>query len=380
MRASARRRWLTIIGIVVVVAAIMWGAYWLIFLRNYESTDDAYVSGDVVSVTSREAGTILAVHVDNTQSVRQGQVLVELDPTQAQINLDAAEADLAQTVRTVRALFAKADEQRAQVMQAHIQLAQAETDLKRRAGASKDGAVSAEDLTHARDALDVAKAGVTASGSTLSQTLAQIQGTHIADNPAVLAAESRLRNAVLAMVYMHVTAPCDGVVAQRSAEAGEQVSPGTALMAVVPLSDVWVDANFKEVQLRRMRVGQPVTLTADVYGGSVTYHGHLAGLSAGSGSAFALLPPQNASGNWIKIVQRVPVRIELDRRELVDHPLRVGLSIAAEVDVSDQSGPLMTEKVRPSAPGDTTALTSIASANAMIARILADNGAQGTNP
>jgi membrane fusion protein, multidrug efflux system len=379
-RVTPRQRMLILVAIVVVVAAIIWGIYWLVYARYFEETNDAYVSGDVISITSREAGTVLSVHADNTQSVRRDQLLVEFDPIQAQIALQSAEADLARTVRTVRALFAKADEQRAQIAQAKIQVEQTQKDLERRSFASRDGAVSSEDLIHARNAFAQAQAAVTASQSTRAQTLVQIQGTDVANNPDVLAAEARLRAAAVTLVHMRLIAPVSGVIAQRSVEVGEQVSPGTPLMAIVPLSDVWVDANFKEVQLQRMRVGQPVKLTADIYGGSVTYHGHVAGLSAGSGSAFALLPPQNATGNWIKIVQRVPVRIELDRDELAHHPLRVGLSIDADVDVRDQSGPLLSEAVRPRAPEDTTARTTIAATDFMIARILVANGAQDPQP
>jgi len=378
--ATPRQRWLAAVAAIVVLAAIGWGLYWFLFLRYFESTNDAYVSGDVVTITSREAGTVLSVHADNTQSVSRGQVLVELDPIQAEIGVQAAEADLARTVRTVRALFAKADEQRAQLSQARTQLAQTQTDYKRRAAAATDGSVSAEELTHARDALAQASAAVTASQSTRAQTLAQIQGTNVADNPEVLAAEARVRNAAVTLIHMRLIAPVSGVVAQRSVEVGEEVSPGTALMMVVPLAEVWVDANFKEIQLRRMRIGQPVRVTADVYGGSVTYHGRIAGLAAGSGSAFALLPPQNASGNWIKIVQRVPVRVELDRKELEAHPLRIGLSIDAEVDVRNQSGPLVSEEVRPRVADDTTARVDIAAVNRAIVNIVAANGGEASQP
>ena len=379
-RTTQRQRLLTLVGLAVVLGAIIWGVYWFVYLRDFESTDDAYVSGDVIAITSRESGTVLSIHADNTQSVKRGEILVELDPIQARIAMQAAEADLARTVRNVRALFAKAEEQQAQIEQARVQMSQAQSDLKRRSTASRDGAVSAEDLTHAHDALDQAKAALIASGSQRAQTLAQIQGADVANNPDVLAAEARLRAAAVTLVHMRLIAPVSGVVAQRSAEVGEQVSPGTPLMAVVPLANVWVDANFKEVQLKRMRVGQPVTLTADMYGGSITYHGRVAGLSAGSGSAFALLPPQNATGNWIKIVQRIPVRIELDRHDLERRPLRIGLSVAAEVDVHDQSGPLVSDVVRPRVPEDTTANTSIKAVDLTIARILADNGAQDPKP
>jgi membrane fusion protein, multidrug efflux system len=219
-----------------------------------------------------------------------------------------------------------------------------------------------------------AEAALNAAQGGLDQTLSSIQGTDIAHNPEVLAAEATLRNAALVLSHMTIVAPVDGVIAQRTVQVGQQVAPGAPLMAVVPLKAVWVDANFKEVQLADMRVGQPVEIKADIYGGGVTYHGRIEGLGAGSGSAFALLPPQNASGNWIKIVQRVPVRIALDPKELADHPLRVGLSVSAEVDVRDTSGSLITSKVGPgSTTGDTGADTSAAT-QALIARILRENG------
>jgi len=280
----------------------------------------------------------------------------------------------------VRALFSRADEQRSLLMQANADLAQTQTDYKRRAAAIGDGAVSAEDLTHARQALERNTAVSAAAQHALAQTLAQIQGTSVENNPQVLAAEARLRNAAINLYYTKLTAPIDGVVAQRNVGVGDQVAIGTPLMAVVPLATVWVDANFKEVQLRRMRIGQTVTVTADIYGSSVTYHGHLAGLGAGSGDAFALLPPQNASGNWIKIVQRLPVRIEIEKDELEKHPLRIGLSTSVRVDTRDQSGPLLAETVRPPVPEDFTKRIDIAHADALIARIVAANGGGKAEP
>jgi len=234
--------------------------------------------------------------------------------------------------------------------------------------------VSGEELAHARDAVAAAQAALTAAEGSSQQSRAAVQGTDVAHNPDVLAAEAQLRAAAIVYGHMRIIAPLDGVVAQRTVQAGQQVAAGTPLMAVVPLNNVWIDANFKEVQLARMRVGQPVTIKADIYGGGVTYHGHVQGLGAGSGSAFALLPPQNASGNWIKIVQRVPVRIALDPNELKDHPLRVGLSVAVDADVRDQSGTLITNSVG----GVTRANTGEDSgpvADAMIKRILRENGA-----
>jgi len=379
-QASPRQRWLIIVGVIVLIAAIAYGAYYFLYAQYFESTDDAYVTGDTAMINSRTAGTILSIHANNTQAVKRGQLLVELDPLPAEVAMQAAEADLANTARTVRALFSKADEQRAQVAQAQAQLAQTQTDYTRRKAAVGDGAVSAEDLSHARDALDAATAAATAARNALAQTLAQIQGTQVENNPQVLAAEARLRDAAINLDYTRLTAPIDGIIAQRNAGVGDQVAVGTPLMAVVPLATVWVDANFKEAQLSRMRIGQPVSVTADIYGSSVTYHGHVAGLAAGSGDAFALLPPQNASGNWIKIVQRLPVRVEFDKGELQKHPLRIGLSTSVRVDTRDTSGPLLSETVRPPEPEDSTERIRIAHANALIASIVAANGGSPSAP
>jgi membrane fusion protein (multidrug efflux system) len=369
-----RRLGFIILGLVIVLAAIGYGLYWFLDARFYESTDDAYVAGNVVAVTSRENATVMSLHADNTQTVKQGQVLIEMDPAVANVNMAAAEANLARTVRTVRGEFSGADSNRAQLAQAQVALAQAQADYKRRQEASADGAVSGEELAHARQAVEAAQAQVDAAGGSLQHALSQIEGADVGNNPDVLAAEAQLRTAAIVLGHMRIVAPVDGVIAQRTVQVGQQVQAGTPLMAVVPLSNVWVDANFKEVQLQDMRVGQKVTVTADVYGGSVVYHGHIEGLGAGSGSAFALLPPQNASGNWIKIVQRVPVRIALDPQELASHPLRVGLSVAASVDVRDTSGAQVTDQMAGGIMTADTGADTTASSDAIIANILAENG------
>jgi len=368
-----RRFWFLVLGGVILVCAIAYGVYWLLYARYFESTDDAYVAGNVVTVTSKENATVLALHADNTQTVRQGQLLIEMDPAVASVNLQAAQANLARVVRSVRGNFSRAGSGQAQVNQARVALAQAQADYQRRQKAFATQSVSGEELAHARDAVAAAQAALNSVQETYKQSQAPIQGTDIANNPDVLAAEAQLRAAAIVFGHMKIIAPLDGVIAQRTVQAGQQVAAGTPLMAVVPLSHVWIDANFKEVQLARMRVGQPVTVTADIYGGGVTYHGHIEGLGAGSGSAFALLPPQNASGNWIKIVQRVPVRIALDPQELADHPLRVGLSVDAQVDVRDQSGPLVTRKVGAGTTIANTGEDSGPVADAMIARIVREN-------
>jgi len=368
-----RRFWFLILGAVILVAALAYGLYWLLYARNFESTDDAYVGGNVVAITSKENATVLALHADNTQTVKQGQLLIELDPAIATVNLQAAQANLARVVRSVKAQFSRSDSGEAQLNQARVALAQAQGDYVRRQKAFATESVSGEELAHARDAVAAAQAAVNSAQGGLQQSNAAIEGTDIAHNPDVMAAEAQLRAAAIAYGHMRIIAPLDGVVAQRTVQAGQQVAAGTPLMAVVPLSNVWIDANFKEVQLARMRVGQPVTVKADIYGGGVTYHGHIEGLGAGSGSAFALLPPQNASGNWIKIVQRVPVRIALDPEELAKHPLRVGLSVTADADVREQSGALVTLRVGNGITRANTGEDSGPVADAMIARILKEN-------
>jgi membrane fusion protein, multidrug efflux system len=376
-RAGGQRRfWFLILGAVVLIGAVAYGVYWLLYSRYFESTDDAYVAGNVVTITSKENATVLALHADNTQTVSRGQLLVEMDPAIVAVNLQSTEANLARVVRTVRAQFSHTDASSAELNQARVNLAQAQGDFARRQKAFATESVSAEELAHARDAVAAAEAAVRTAQGNYRQSRATIEGADIAHNPDVLAAEAQLRAAAIAYGHMRIVAPMDGVIAQRTVQAGQQVAAGTPLMAVVPLSTVWIDANFKEVQLARMRVGQPVTVKADMYGGGVVYHGRIEGLGAGSGSAFALLPPQNASGNWIKIVQRVPVRVALDPNELRDHPLRVGLSVAVDADVHDQTGALITTRVGAGTTRADTGEDSAPVANALIARILAENGEQ----
>jgi membrane fusion protein (multidrug efflux system) len=333
------------------------------------------VSGDIVAVTSRENATLVALHADNTQTVTRGQLLMEMDPAVVNVNVASAEANLARTIRTVNGEFSRAVSSSAQVEQAQVQLSLAQTDYQRRQAASADGAVSAEELAHARDSVRAAEAALDAARGGHDQSLSPIQGTDVANNPDVLSAEAALRTAMIAQGHMRIVAPVDGVVAQRTVQVGQQVAAGTPLLAVVPLDNVWVDANFKEVQLQNMRIGQPVTVTADIYGGKVTYYGHVEGLGAGSGSAFALLPPQNASGNWIKIVQRVPVRIALDPEELKAHPLRVGLSVNVSVDIKDTSGSVMSSRITAADTRADLGEDSNAKADRAIAQILAENGA-----
>jgi membrane fusion protein (multidrug efflux system) len=371
---NQRRVKLIALGLAASFGAAVYGGYWFLSARNHQSTDDAYVNGDLVQITSEVAGTVMALAADDTQGVERGQTLLTLDPADAQVAMSAAEAQLARAVREVRTLFATAEELRARIADREIELQRAEDDYRRRANLLKDGAVSSEELSHTKDTIAQMRANLSEAREQLNATTVQIDGTTIDTHPLVLAAEAAVRDAALALRRTRILAPVAGVVARRSVQVGQRVAPGTALMAVVPLDDVWVDANFKEVQLKNMRVGQPVEVRADVYGGSVTYHGTLVGLSAGSGSAFALLPAQNASGNWIKIVQRVPVRIALDPEQLKVHPLRVGLSTTVTVDVRDTSGALIASQVRRVPIPVQPSLGDDPDVQARIARILAANG------
>jgi membrane fusion protein (multidrug efflux system) len=341
-----RRRLFAALGIVAAIAATAYLATrW--FAPPSEDTDDAYVGGNIVAVTAREAGTVLALHADNTQRVLRGQPLIELDPAMARVQLDAAEAALGRAVRAVRVNSAQVDETGAEIVQAEADLSKAQNDYTRRKAAAAAGAISGEDLSHAADAVTTSRAALDLARARQAQANSTISGTTVETNPQVLGAIAEVRRAAIDASYMQIVAPLSGVVAQRTVQLGQKVAAGTPLMAVVPLESVWVDANFRETQLEDLRVGQPATITTDVYGGKVVFHGHVAGLGAGSGNAFSLLPPQNATGNWIKIVQRVPVRIALDPAELAKKPLRVGLSVDVEVDTADRSGPFVADSAPP---------------------------------
>lgn len=346
--AGKRNQRLLILGAVVALSAVAYTAYYFMHSRYFEETDDAYVASDVVQITSEVSGTILSVKVDNTQHVERGQVLLELDPADAQIAVASAEAELARTVRTVRGLFSKSSGLKAVINARQIALQSAREDLQRRLKVANEGGVSAEELQHAKDQVAQLEAALATSTEELETNNAQVENTTVANHPQVLAAIANLRQASLALKRTRVVAPVSGAVARRNVEIGSRIAAGTPLLAVVPLENAWVDANFKEVQLEHMRVGQPVEVYSDIYGKDVKYHGKIAGLGAGSGAAFALLPPQNASGNWIKIVQRVPVRIALDPQELAKNPLRIGLSMRVEVDMHNTDGSLVATQVRTS--------------------------------
>jgi membrane fusion protein (multidrug efflux system) len=338
-RASGKRKLLlALLGIGVLAAGAAYGAYYYAYGQYSEATDDAYVNGNLVQLTPQVTGTVNGVDTDDTQIVKAGDPVVTLDPADSKIALLNAEAALGQAVRQVSTLYVNNDYYAANVAQRESDLARAQDDLKRRVAVAATGAVSAEDVSHAHDAVAAAEAALDAARQQAQSNRALTDRTSIEQHPDVRAAAAKLRDAYLEYARNTLPAPVTGYVAQRSVQVGERVAPGTPLMSIVPLDGVWVDANFKEVQLRRMRIGQPVTMTADVYGSGVKYHGKVIGFSAGTGSAFATLPAQDATGNWIKIVQRLPVRIALDPKELEAHPLRIGLSMVVEADTRNDSG------------------------------------------
>jgi membrane fusion protein, multidrug efflux system len=347
-----RKKALTALAAVVVVAGLGWGAYEYLVASHYESTDNAYVQGNVIQITPQIGGTVNGIMADDTDFVKAGQTLVQLDPADAKVALEQAEAALAQAVRQVRTLYANNGSLQAQVslrnadvVKAQSDIARAADDLARRQSLTGNGAVSKEELGHAqsqlanaKSGLAAAQAGVEAAREQLASNQALTDGTSVEQHPSVQVAAGKVREAFLATQRVGLVSPVDGYVAKRTVQLGQRVAAGAPMMAIIPLNQVWVDANFKEVQLRNIRIGQPVKLLADLYGKKVEYKGTVAGLGVGTGAAFSLLPAQNATGNWIKVVQRVPVRIALDAKQIVDNPLRVGLSMDADVDVSNKDG------------------------------------------
>ena len=410
-RPGARRRALILIGGVTLLAAAAYALYWALVLNHVETTDNAYVQGNVVQITPQVAGTVVAILVDDTDLVKAGQPLVRLDPADAKLALAQAGAQLAQAVRELRnlvannaTLAAQVAVREAEVAKAQSEIDRAADDVARRAPLLAGGAVAKEELAHAsaqlataHTAQRVASSALAAAHEALAANRSLTDGTPVADHPNVQRAAVRVREAFIALKRCDLPAPLDGVVARRSVQIGQRVAAGAPLMSVVALDRLWVDANFKEAQLGALRVGQPVTLSSDVYGHQVRFRGTISGLGAGTGAAFALLPAQNATGNWIKIVQRVPVRIVLDPQDLAAHPLRVGLSMEVSVDVSERRGAALAKPpAGPSAdpPGDPprdpprnppVAQTAVfdlqdGAAAAEVARVIAANSGQAAAP
>lgn len=335
---AKRRRALLIVTFIFLLAAAAWALLWVFVFSTREKTDNAYVNGNQVAISAQVPGIVVAILADDTQRVEAGQILVKLDSTDADVRLQQNSSALAQAVRQVRQQTESANSADAQVAKARVDLKKAEADLARSAPLVVAQAEAPQNVQHLRDAVDQARASLDSAVAQAAASRAAIEGTQIANNPAVEQARANFRAAWIAAQRNNIYAPVTGYVAQRSVQVGNSVQPGQQLMSVVPLHDLWIDANFKENQLRHIRVGQPAKIEADVYGGSVEFHGKVIGLGAGTGSVFSLLPAQNATGNWIKVVQRVPVRIALDNKELDDHPLRVGLSTDVTVNITNDKG------------------------------------------
>jgi membrane fusion protein (multidrug efflux system) len=344
-----------------------------------ESTDDAYVNGNVVEITPLVTGTVTSIGADDGDLVHAGQVLLQFDPADAKIALQNAQANLAKAVRSVRGLYSNVDGMKAQVNARRADVQKAQDNFNRRRSLAAGGAISQEELSHARDDLTSAQSALNNALQQLASTSALVDDTVISNHPDVQAAAAQLRNAYLNNARSTLIAPVTGYVAKRTVQLGQRIQPGTATMAVIPLDQLWIDANFKETQLRKMRIGQTVDIESDLYGSDVKYSGTVDSLGAGTGSAFALLPAQNATGNWIKIVQRVPVRIHINADQLRDHPLRIGLSTVVDVDLHDQSGPVLAQQPPQKASFSTNVYDQqLGEADAMISRLIHDNSAAGS--
>ncbi len=324
-----------ILGSVVLLVALAVGGWYLLVGRYYVSTDDAYVAATTAQITPRIDGTIISVPVRDTDHVQRGDVLATIDPSDMQLAVQQAEANLRLAQQRVAQYYANAASAAAMVTQRQGDLARADTDYKRRATLASTGAVSGDEMTAANNAQETARAALAQSQQQYAAQKALIVSSDAAHNPDVMAAQVALDRAKLDLGRTVIRAPVDGIVAQNTAQVGQRVQAGASLMTVAPLALAYVNANFKESQLENVQPGQPVTLTSDLYGSDVEYHGHVVGLGGGTGSAFSLIPAQNATGNWIKVVQRLPVRIALDPKELEAHPLRVGLSMTAKIRLSN---------------------------------------------
>lgn len=367
-------KFLWIFGAAVLVVGIAALIYHLAIGRYYVKTKDAYVNGDLIRLAPQVSGTVTQITTDQTQPVRQGQLLVRLDPHDTDVSLRQAEANLAQTVRDVAQLFAQERRDEAGLSAAEAQLTLAKQNLARDQGLIKSHGVSQEDLERTQESARNAEASVRQARAALAATQVSVQGTQPESHPRVQQAEASLRSAWLASNRTRILAPISGYVVRRTVQLGQQVNPATEMIAITPLESVWIDANFKETQLEKIRIGQPVEVEADVYGSHFKYHGRVLGLTAGTGAALAVLPPENATGNWIKIVQRLPVRIGLDPNELHHHPLYLGLSMTVSVDVHDVTGAsLAMHPVWPAAMQTDVYAAQDAGVDSEIKRILEDN-------
>ncbi|HEM8293154.1 multidrug efflux MFS transporter periplasmic adaptor subunit EmrA [Providencia xihuensis] len=369
-----RTIWMTIATIIILLLFVAYGVYWFLVLRFQEYTDDAYVSGLQIPIIAQTTGNVTQVNFENTDLVKAGDVLVVLDKTNAQLAFEQAKHDLATTVRKTKELYINGDEYQAQIQKNRISLAQAQKDYQRRAALGRSGTISKEDLQHSQEAVQLAQAALDISIQQYNANRALLRNTSLRKQPAIQQAADSVRSAWINLQRTEIKSPMTGYVSRRNVQVGSQVSPQSSLMAIVPVQPVWVDANFKETQLEKVRIGQPVTINSDFYGDDIVYNGTVVGLDMGTGSAFSLLPAQNATGNWIKVVQRLPVRVELDPEQVAKHPLRIGLSMNVTIDIKDQNGPVLAEVQRttPAFESDVLVL-KLADVDHIIDSIISDN-------
>ena len=373
-KSQQRKKGLSIFILLLLLIAIGSAAYWFFFIKGFEETEDAYVSGNQVMVSAQVAGNISKINVDNMDPVQAGDVLLELDDTNAKLSFEQAKSNLANAVRQVSQLNYTVKQLKSAVRANEITLAQAQGNLNRRVQLVKDGAIDKESFQHAKEAVELAKANLTTSQNQLGANQALLLDGPLSEQPQIQSAVSNLKQAWLNLERTKIRSPIKGYVARRNAQVGQAVSVGGALMAVVTTDQMWLDANFKETQLTHMRIGQPVEIHFDLYGKDKTFNGKVVGIEMGTGSAFSLLPTQNATGNWIKVVQRVPVRIQLDPQQLAENPLRIGLSATVKVNVTDSQG----ETLRDQAPATTLYSTDVlqydeSAVNNLIESIIRDN-------
>ena len=373
-KSQQRKKGLSIFILLLLLISIGSAAYWYFFIKGFEETEDVYVSGNQVMVSAQVAGNISKINVDNMDPVQAGDVLLELDDTNAKLSFEQAKSNLANAVRQVSQLNYTVKQLKSAVRANEITLAQAQGNLNRRVQLVKDGAIDKESFQHAKEAVELAKANLTTSQNQLGANQALLLDGPLSEQPQIQSAVSNLKQAWLNLERTKIRSPIKGYVARRNAQVGQAVSVGGALMAVVTTDQMWLDANFKETQLTHMRIGQPVEIHFDLYGKDKTFNGKVVGIEMGTGSAFSLLPAQNATGNWIKVVQRVPVRIQLDPQQLAENPLRIGLSATVKVDVSDSQG----ETLRNQAPTTTLYSTNVlqydeSAVNNLIESIIRDN-------
>ncbi|WP_145588106.1 multidrug efflux MFS transporter periplasmic adaptor subunit EmrA [Yersinia rochesterensis] len=373
-KKKQRKRVLLLLTGIFIIIGVAYFIYWFLVLRHHQETDNAYVSGNQVQIMSQVPGSVVSVNFENTDLVKSGDILLILDPTDAEQAYEQAKTALANSVRQTHQLMINSQQYQANIALKKTELSKAQNDLKRRVVLGSVDAIGREELQHARDAVDAAQASLDVAIAQYNANQALVLNTPLEKQPAVEQAAAKLRDAWLALQRTKVVSPITGFVSRRSVQVGAEIANGAPLMAIIPANEMWIDANFKETQLANMRIGQPATVVTDFYGDDVVFQGKVVGLDMGTGSAFSLLPAQNATGNWIKVVQRLPVRIQLDAKQLAEHPLRIGLSTRVRVDTADVEGQVLAQNVRKEPAFVTNALSlDLAPVNQMISDIVHAN-------